>query len=90
VGDITDELATLKSKIEDSEKDTSTYALLERKYEKLIKEVRGLEGQLADYNLAMDKLRSSQDPVEVQSYCTQLKEKNQQDAQQVGSNRFIV
>lgn len=31
---------------------------LERKYEGLIKEVRSLEGDLADYNLAMDKART--------------------------------
>jgi intraflagellar transport protein 74 len=83
VGDITDELHKLKGEIENSEKDTSTYSQLERKYENLIKEVRGLEGNLADYNLAMDKLRSSQDPLEVQQYCNQLKEKNQNDALQV-------
>ncbi len=32
---------------------------LERQYETLIKTVRGLEGELADYNLAMDKSRTS-------------------------------
>jgi len=31
----------------------------ERKYDALIKEVRGLEGDLADYNLSMDKARTS-------------------------------
>ena len=32
---------------------------LERNYETLIKTVRSLEGELADYNLAMDKSRTS-------------------------------
>jgi hypothetical protein len=31
----------------------------ERQYETLIKNVRSLEGELADYNLAMDKSRTS-------------------------------
>jgi len=31
------------------------YLTLEKKYDDLIKEVRNLEGQLADYNLALDK-----------------------------------
>jgi hypothetical protein len=31
----------------------------------------------------MDKARSNQDPQEIQHYCNQLKEKNQQDAHQV-------
>lgn len=83
VGDITDEIAKLKKQCDDSERDTATYAQLERKYEQLIKQVRQAEGQLADYNLAMDKARSSQDPMEIQHYCNQLKEKNSQDMQQV-------
>jgi len=39
-------------------KDSSLMTQLERKYEGLIKEVRSLEGDLADYNLAMDKART--------------------------------
>ena len=34
------------------------YLTLEKKYDDLIKEVRNLEGQLADYNLALDKQRT--------------------------------
>lgn len=52
------EIDRLKQKIGQTHKDTSTYAQLERKYETLIKEVRNLEGNLADYNLAMDKSRT--------------------------------
>ena len=33
-----------------------------------MKEVRNLEGELADYNLAMDKLRTNVNPNEVNSY----------------------
>ena len=40
----------------------------ERRYESLLKDVRSLEGTLADYNLAMDKLRTSTDPEEVRQY----------------------
>lgn len=36
----------------------STYLTLEKKNEALLKEVRGLEGELADYNLALDKKRA--------------------------------
>lgn len=46
----------------------------ERKYEGLLKEVRNLEGTLADYNLAMDKLRTSTDPEEVRGYHRQVRE----------------
>lgn len=45
----------------------------ERKYEGLLKEVRHLEGTLADHNLAMDKLRTSTDPDEVRGYHRQVR-----------------
>lgn len=41
---------------------------LERRHEDLVNEVRNLEGELADYNLAMDKLRTNVDPSEILSY----------------------
>jgi len=52
------EIDKMKAEVEQYHKDSSTYQQYERKYESLIKEVRGLEGQLADYNLAMDKHRA--------------------------------
>jgi hypothetical protein len=35
-------------------------------------QVRSLEGQLADYNLALDKVRTSTDPEEVKQYQRQV------------------
>ena len=54
--DITNETRKLRIEIEQSSKDSSSYSNLERKYETLVKEKEKLEGQLADYNLAMDKV----------------------------------
>jgi hypothetical protein len=51
--------------VEQTHKDTSAYATLEKQYEEVIREVRDLEGTLADYNLATDKVRSSTEPSEV-------------------------
>lgn len=36
-------------------KDNSLYQSLDKKFEELTKEVRELEGKLADYNLSFDK-----------------------------------
>lgn len=36
-------------------KDNTLYQNLDKKYEDLTKEVRELEGKLADYNLSFDK-----------------------------------
>ena len=48
----------MKQEVEDINKDNTTYLTLEKKYESLIKDVRKSEGELADYNLALDKFRS--------------------------------
>ena len=48
----------MRGEIDRIGKDSSLMTQLERKYEGLIKEVRSLEGDLADYNLAMDKART--------------------------------
>ena len=47
----------LKAEIEQQSKDNSQYTQLERKYETLAKSKEALEGQLADYNLALDKVK---------------------------------
>ena len=72
-----------KGSIEQHGKDSTTYATLERKYEMFIKEVRGLEGQLADYNLAMDKTRAGTNPQEIYQFQMALKEKNSQFRREV-------
>ncbi|RHY02140.1 hypothetical protein DYB25_011885, partial [Aphanomyces astaci] len=53
--EITAEIEKITKEIDQDAKDKSQYA----QYEHLAVEVRDLEGQLADYNLAMDKLRSA-------------------------------
>ena len=40
------------------QKENAAYTQLERRYELVMREVRALEGELADYNLALDKLRN--------------------------------
>ncbi len=42
------------------------FSSLEKRYDQLIKQVRNLEGDLADYNLALDKQRTDTRPEEVQ------------------------
>ena len=65
------------------ERDAGQYSQLERKYESLLKEVRSLEGTLADYNLAMDKLRTSTDPAEVTNYQKNLEARNRNEAAEI-------
>jgi len=83
ISDITKEVEKIKSDMKQMEKDASQYTQLERKYETMLKEVRELEGNLADYNLAMDKLRTSTDPEEVIMYQKQLQNRNRNEAGEI-------
>jgi len=83
VNDITSETNKLRQEIEVSTKENSQYSQLERKYEALLKNKESLEGQLADYNLALDKTRTSTDPDDVRHLAGHLKEKNAQASQEL-------
>jgi len=83
ITEITTEINKFKREISQFHADNSQYAQLERKYEAYIKEVRQLEGQLADYNLAMDKTRTGSDPADLAQYQARLKEKNEYEKREV-------
>ena len=52
------EINKFTNEVEQINKDNNQYMELERKYDGLIREVRKFEGELADYNLALDKHRT--------------------------------
>jgi hypothetical protein len=57
MNDTNAETNRLRQEIDQQSKDSSQIAQLEKKYETLLKNKEALEGQLADYNLALDKVR---------------------------------
>ncbi len=57
INDVNNESIKLRGEIEQSSRDNSQYVQLEKRYETLLKNKENLEGQLADYNLALDKVR---------------------------------
>jgi intraflagellar transport protein 74 len=79
--DIVTEITKMKQEVEDINKDNNTYLVLERKYEALIKDVRRFEGELADYNLALDKHRSDTKPEDIEALYIHIK--NQNDKQRL-------
>jgi intraflagellar transport protein 74 len=83
ITEVTKEIRKIKGDMDAMTKDAGQYSQLERKYESLLKEVRNLEGSLADYNLAMDKLRTSTDPQEVTAYQKQLADRNRDEAGEI-------
>jgi archaellum component FlaC len=81
--DITNETRKLRVEIEQQSKETSQYSQLEKRYETLLKNKETLEGQLADYNIALDKTRSSTDPDDVRQLSLHLAEKNRNTGQEL-------
>jgi intraflagellar transport protein 74 len=75
-GDIMNEINKMKSEVDEINKDNQTYMTLERKYETLIKDVRRYEGELADYNLALDKYRSDTKPEDIEALFMHIKNQN--------------
>jgi intraflagellar transport protein 74 len=71
--EIMNEINKMKQEVEDINKDNSTYLTLEKKYETLIKDVRKYEGELADYNLALDKYRSDTKPEDIEALFMHIK-----------------
>lgn len=80
---VQNETRRLNGIIESGSKDSVTYTQLEKRYDTLIKNKEQLEGQLADYNLAMDKTRTSTDPEDVRDSANRLAEKNRQSGQEL-------
>ena len=74
--EIAGEINKMKQEVDDINKDNATYLTYERKYETLIKDVRKYEGELADYNLALDKHRSDTKPEDIEALYLHIKNQN--------------
>ena len=83
LNDIMRELDSMRYEMERTNADNLLYAQLERKYEMHMKEVRVLEGSLADFNLAFDKLRTNTNIAEIKDHYNQLRERNEREKRNV-------
>jgi intraflagellar transport protein 74 len=77
ITDLRNEIDNFDNEMQEIQRDTSTFKTLEKKRENLIKEVRNLEGELADYNLSLDKKRSDAHADEVLANFEYMKAQNQ-------------
>lgn len=78
-----EEVTKINKDINDIQQDGELYQSLEKRYETLVKTVRSLEGDLADHNLAMDKLRTDTQPEEVHHMYMIMKQQNEQQRNDV-------
>lgn len=81
--EIIKEMQVLKESIEQGQKDNSAYGQLERKYESLTTEMRNLQGQLADYNLLLDRTRVHRSVEDVINEVVGLKNNNDSERHRV-------
>lgn len=77
------EIERFKREISQIQKDHDLYSKLERKFEDLSKEVRELEGTLADYNLTFDKVRAGSKPEDMEPNVMHLRSRNRQFREQL-------
>merc|ERR1719276_555663 len=83
ISGLQEEITKMNKEINDVQQDTELYQSLEKRYETLVKTVRSLEGDLADHNLAMDKLRTDTQPEEVHHMYMIMKQQNEQQRNDV-------
>lgn len=81
--DISDEIGSMEREIDQTAKDNATYITLEKTLDTSMKEVRDLEGRLADFNLALDKLRYSTNVQEIRDTFTDLRNRNEYERRQI-------
>merc|ERR1719253_1201959 len=80
---LSEEVTKINKEINDVAQDKELYQNLEKRYETLVKTVRSLEGDLADHNLATDKLRTDTQPEEVHHMYLIMKQQNEQQRNDV-------
>merc|ERR1719401_3366720 len=71
-----EEIGRMNKEVDGTCEDNKLYASLEKRYDSLVKMVRTLEGELADYNLATDKQRTDTRPEEVHHMYLIMKQQN--------------
>ncbi len=77
------EITKLNEELETIKKDNQLYVTLERQFDELIKDVRQLEGELADYNLALDKQRSDTKPEDIMAILYHIQAQNDKQRKQL-------
>lgn len=73
---ITGEITKMRAEEVNTGSGNAKYGQYERKYEEMIAEVRTLEGELADFNLALDKVRTNTNLNDIDRMFESLQERN--------------
>lgn len=73
ITELSKETTNVKGEIETINNDINSFNNLNKTFDSLSKEVQNLEGELADYNLAGDKYRSSMRAEDIEALFNHIK-----------------
>ncbi|XP_054622276.1 intraflagellar transport protein 74 homolog isoform X2 [Dunckerocampus dactyliophorus] len=85
INELTTEISKLHKEIDTFNQENSVYLSYEKRAESLAAEIRDLQGQLADYNMLMDKLNTNSDMEEMINDYNGLKAQNDREAESIDS-----
>ncbi|XP_072260421.1 intraflagellar transport protein 74 homolog [Pyxicephalus adspersus] len=83
VTELTTEMTKLKKEIDTYNQENSVYLSYEKRAEALAHEIKEHQGQLADYNMLVDKLNTNTDMEEVLNEYNMLKAQNDRESQSI-------
>jgi intraflagellar transport protein 74 len=83
LSDIQTEITSMKREIQQSSEDTDMHARLDRDYKSEMTQVREAENELADYNLALDKLHSNASVKDIEDEFERVKSDNNRERRQI-------
>ncbi|XP_064475986.1 intraflagellar transport protein 74 homolog [Ornithodoros turicata] len=81
--ELTNEIARLQRETESQMQEQTTYVAYEKKAETLAAELKQLQGEMADYNLLMDKLNTDAEMDEVREEYRELQMQNDHEARSI-------
>uniref|UniRef100_A0A3Q2P6M3 Intraflagellar transport 74 n=1 Tax=Fundulus heteroclitus TaxID=8078 RepID=A0A3Q2P6M3_FUNHE len=85
INELTTETSKLHKEIENYNQENSVYLSYEKRAEGLAAEIKDLQGQLADYNMLVDKLNTNTEMEEMINDYNMLKAQNDIEAQSIDS-----
>ncbi|XP_029004813.1 intraflagellar transport protein 74 homolog isoform X2 [Betta splendens] len=85
INELTTETSKLHKEIDNYNQENSVYLSYEKKAEGLAAEIKDLQGQLADYNMLVDKLNTNTDMEEMINDYNTLKAQNDSEAESIDS-----
>ncbi|XP_046870948.1 intraflagellar transport protein 74 homolog isoform X2 [Hypomesus transpacificus] len=83
INELTSETSKLKKDIDTYGQENSVYLSYEKRAEGLAGEIKDFQGQLADYNMLVDKLNTNTEMEEVMNDFNMLKAQNDREAQSI-------